>query len=34
MPIWSEVLALSLAAYAFGLAGGFFVWGRSAPPKE
>lgn len=28
MPIWSEVLVLSLAAYAIGLGAGWFIWGR------
>lgn len=34
MPIWSEVLALCVAAYALGLAAGFFIWGRDASSKE
>ena len=34
MPIWSEVLALSLVAYAMGLACGLLIWGRGGPPKE
>jgi hypothetical protein len=34
MPIWSEVLILSLAAYAAGLAIGWVMWGRSDPSKE
>ena len=34
MPIWSEVLALALAAYAAGLGIGWLLWGRSAPSEE
>ena len=34
MPIWFEVLSLSLIAYAVGLGTGFLVWGRDAQPKE
>ena len=34
MPIWSEVLVLSLAAYAVGLAIGWALWGRSGSPEE
>ena len=34
MPIWSEVLVLSLASYAIGLAIGWAMWGRSGSAKE
>ncbi|HTM96914.1 MAG TPA: hypothetical protein VL100_14030 [Croceibacterium sp.] len=35
MPIWLELLALMLAAYAAGLAFGWMVWGRTEPwPDE
>jgi len=30
MPIWLELLALMLVAYAIGLAVGWAAWGRSA----
>ncbi len=32
MPIWFELIALSLAAYAVGLLLGWIVWGREAQP--
>lgn len=34
MPIWAEVLFLSLTAYAVGLGLGWLLWGRSEVPKE
>jgi hypothetical protein len=27
MPIWSEILVLSLAAYAIGVGAGWLIWG-------
>jgi len=34
MPIWAEILFLSLAAYALGLGLGWLLWGRSNAPEE
>ena len=34
MPIWMELLVLSLVAYAAGLALGWALWGRSAKGSE
>jgi len=34
MPIWSEVLFLSLAAYALGLGAGWIAWGRTTTSEE
>lgn len=34
MPIWAEVLVLTLACYVVGLGLGWLLWGRSAPTEE
>ena len=34
MPIWAEVLALSLASYALGLGLGWAAWGRASVSEE
>ena len=34
MPIWAEVLVLTLAAYALGIGIGWLLWGRGAPNEE
>ncbi len=34
MPIWSEILVLTLATYAAGLAVGWVLWGRRDTSKE
>ncbi len=34
MPIWAEVLILTLGSYATGLGLGWLIWGRGAPHEE
>ena len=34
MPIWAEVLILSLAAYTLGLGAGWAIWGRTTISEE
>lgn len=35
MPIWSEILVLSLAAYTLGIGAGWLIWGSGLnAPKD